>query len=211
MKNIIFVSIALLLIIVNNAYAQQVTGKNGYTWTQVDTSKTGGELKYYVYSEDTTVVQYLPQFEILTLRHFTKKRDQRKYDRLVRNVKKVYPFAKLAGERMKAYAMVMETMSRKERRNLVRSFEEEIQKTHGQDLRKLTPGQGRILLRLIDRETENTSYELIKDLRGAFAAIFWNAAASMFGFDLKSEFSPITNEEDLYIDEICRMIDAGLL
>lgn len=211
MKKILIILAIFNYSLFESGYAQDVGGKTGYTWTKVDTAKTGGEIKYYVYAEDTTIVRYLPQFEILTLRHFIKKRDQRKYDRLVKNVKKVYPFAKLAGERMKAYAMVMESMTRKEHRRLVKSFEDEIQKTHGQDLRKLTPGQGRILLRLIDRETDNTSYELIKDLRGVFAALFWNAAASMFGFDLKEEFSPTTNEEDLYIDEICRMIDAGHL
>lgn len=153
----------------------------------------------------------LPQFEVYSLRTFLKKKDQRKYDRLVRHVKKVYPFAKLAGERMKAYAMVMESMTKKERKNLVRSFEEEIKKTHGQDLRKLTPAQGRILLKLIDRETGNTPYELIEDLRGSFAAIFWQITASFFDFDLKEGFDPKSREEDLYIDEICRMIDAGQL
>ncbi len=191
--------------------SQEVKGKIGITWTPVDTNKTGGEIKYYAYTEDSMLVKYLPQFEVLTLRTFTKKKDQRKYDRLIRHVKKVYPFAKLAGERMKAYSMVMESMSRKERKNLVRSFEEEIKNTHGQDLKKLTPNQGRILLKLIDRETGNTPYQLIEDLRGSFAAIFWQITASFFDFDLKEGFDPQSREEDLYIDEICRMIDAGQL
>lgn len=199
------------LITVNTSISQVVKGKIGTTWTQVDTSKTGGEIKYYAYSEDSMLIKYLPQFEVLTLRTFLKKRDQRKYDKLVRHVKKVYPYAKLAGERMKAYAMVMKSMTRKERKNLVRSFEDEIKKTHGQDLKKLTPGQGRILLKLIDRETGNTPYELIEDLRGKFAAIFWYVTASFFDFDLKQGFDPKGNEEDLYIDEICQMIDAGQL
>ncbi|MCX7744200.1 MAG: DUF4294 domain-containing protein [Flavobacteriales bacterium] len=210
MKHWVFILIILVLPIQQTA-SQVVNGKNGYTWTQVDTSKTGGQIKYYAYTEDSTLVKYLPQFEVLTLRTFVKKKDQRKYDRLVRHVKKVYPFAKLAGERMKAYALTLESLSKKERKNLVRSFEEEIKKTHGQDLKKLTPGQGRILLKLIDRETGNTPYELIEELRGSFAAIFWNITASFFDFDLKEGFDPSTREEDLYIDEICRMIDAGQL
>lgn len=210
MKNWFFIIIVAIFSLQNMA-SQVVKGKTGTTWTQVDTSKTGGEIKYYAYTEDSTLVKYLPQFEVLTLRTFLKKKDQRKYDRLVRHVKKVYPFAKLAGERMKAYAMVMESMTKKERKNLVRSFEEEIKKTHGQDLRKLTPAQGRILLKLIDRETGNTPYELIEDLRGSFAAIFWQITASFFDFDLKEGFDPKSREEDLYIDEICRMIDAGQL
>lgn len=199
------------LITVSTSISQVVKGKAGVSWTQVDTSKTGGKIKYYVYSEDSMLIKYLPQFEVLTLRTFLKKKDQRKYDRLVRHVKKVYPYAKLAGERMKAYAMVMQNMTRKERTNLVRSFEDEIKKTHGQDLKKLTPGQGRILLKLIDRETGNTPYELIEDLRGKFAAIFWYITASFFDFDLKQGFDPKSNQEDLYIDEICQMIDAGQL
>lgn len=206
-----FFILLIFSITASNSISQVVKGKKGVTWTQVDTSKTGGKIKYYAYSQDSILVKYLPQFEVLTLRTFIKKRDQKKYDRLVRNVKKVYPYAKLAGERMKAYAMVMQTMTRKERKNLVRSFEDEIKNTHGQDLKKLTPGQGRILLKLIDRETGNTPYKLIEDLRGSFAAIFWNITASFFDFDLKQGFDPKCNEEDLYIDEICQMIDAGQL
>lgn len=210
MKNWFFIIIVTILPF-QSMVSQVVKGKIGTTWTQIDTSKTGGEIKYYAYTEDSILIKYLPQFEVLTLRTFLKKKDQRKYDKLVRHVKKVYPFAKLAGERMKAYALVMESMTKKERKNLVRSFEEEIKKTHGQDLRKLTPAQGRILLKLIDRETGNTPYELIEDLRGSFAAVFWQITASFFDFDLKEGFDPKSREEDLYIDEICRMIDAGQL
>ncbi len=203
MKNS-FILFSLTFIVVLKTYSQDVVVGRGVFIKGKDTLEI-------IKPNDTLKTILLPQFEVLTLRTFLKKKDQRKYDKLVRNVKKVYPYAKLAGERMKAYAMVMESMTRKERKNLVRSFEEEIKKTHGQDLKKLTPGQGRILLKLIDRETGNTPYELIEDLRGSFAAIFWSITASFFDFDLKEGFDPKSNEEDLYIDEICRMIDAGQL
>lgn len=87
----------------------------------------------------------------------------------------------------------------------------ELKYKHGADLKKLSFTQGRILLKLVDRETSNTPYDIVKDLKGRFQAFFWSGIASLFDYDLKEGFDPVNNKEDLYIDEICKMIDLGLL
>jgi pyruvate dehydrogenase complex dehydrogenase (E1) component len=77
------------------------------------------------------------------------------------------------------------------------------------DLTKLTITQGRLLIKLIDRETGNTSFDLVKELRGSFSAFFWQAIARLFGSNLKSTFDK--DGEDKLIDQILVLIDNGQL
>jgi hypothetical protein len=70
---------------------------------------------------------------------------------------------------------------------------------------------GRILLKLLDRQTEFTSYELLQEMKGGVQAFFWQGVAGMFDYDLKAEFNPQQVNEDKLIDEICRMMDSGKL
>lgn len=164
-----------------------------------------------LYSNDSIAYHViLPELEIPTLRVFSRKKDQRRYDRLVAAVRKTYPLAKAAAERMITYAEVLESGTRKDRKALVREFEREIKEEHGDRLKRMSLTDGRVLLRLLDRETRHTSYDLVAELKGSFQAIFWQGVASFFDYDLKTPFDPENVEEDKYIDEICRMIDAGL-
>ncbi|MDA0930117.1 MAG: DUF4294 domain-containing protein [Bacteroidetes bacterium] len=153
----------------------------------------------------------LPEFEVLELRVFPKKRLQRKYDRLVQRVRRTYPLAKVAGERMKTYARVDATGRRRDRKELIQQFEQELREKYVSQLKRMSFADGRILLKLLDRQTEFTSYELLQEMKGGVQAMFWQGVAGMFDYDLKASFSPADNTEDKLIDEICRMIDSGRL
>ncbi len=153
----------------------------------------------------------LPEFEVLELRVFPKKRLQRKYDRLVERVRRTYPLAKVAGERMKTYARVDATGRRRDRKELIQQFEQELREKYFSQLKRMSFADGRILLKLLDRQTEFTSYELLQEMKGGVQAMFWQGVAGMFDYDLKASFSPANNTEDKLIDEICRMIDSGRL
>jgi hypothetical protein len=153
----------------------------------------------------------LPEFEVLELRVFPKKRLQRKYDRLVQRVRRTYPLAKVAGERMKTYARVDATGRRRDRKELIQQFEQELREKYVSQLKRMSFADGRILLKLLDRQTEFTSYELLQEMKGGVQAMFWQGVAGMFDYDLKASFSPAGNTEDKLIDEICRMIDSGRL
>jgi hypothetical protein len=153
----------------------------------------------------------LPEFEVLELRVFPKKRLQRKYDRLVQRVRRTYPLAKLAGERMKTYARVDATGRRRDRKELIQQFEQELREKYVSQLKRMSFADGRILLKLLDRQTEFTSYELLQEMKGGVQAMFWQGVAGLFDYDLKASFSPADNTEDKLIDEICRMIDSGRL
>ena len=153
----------------------------------------------------------LPEFEVLELRVFPQKRLQRKYDRLVQRVRRTYPLAKVAGERMKTYARVDATGRRRDRKELIQQFEQELREKYVSQLKRMSFADGRILLKLLDRQTEFTSYELLQEMKGGVQAMFWQGVAGMFDYDLKASFSPADNTEDKLIDEICRMIDSGRL
>lgn len=163
------------------------------------------------YTEDSTKISLLNEFKVLSLRTFKKKRRQRYYDWLVKTVKKTYPFAKLAAERMDEYGAAVDTMKKPQLKDLVRSYEDEIKVKHGVTLKKLSIRQGFILLRLLDRETQHTPYAIVKKLKGSFNAFLYQLLAGFFDYDLKQGFDPQNREEDLWIDEICIMIDRGQL
>lgn len=141
---------------------------------------------------------------------FPKKSDFRKYERLVYNLKKVYPYALLVRTRLSQVdAEMTNYKTDRDRREYLKKVEKEVFAEYEGDIRDMTITQGRLLIKLIDRETQNTSYVLIKDYRGKFAAAFWQGIARLFGTNLKEEYDP--KGEDALIESILVEIDAGRL
>ncbi|HKK10421.1 MAG TPA: DUF4294 domain-containing protein [Bacteroidales bacterium] len=137
-------------------------------------------------------------------------RPDRKTRRLIRNVKKAYPYARLASIKLHAYNEKLKAANTdRERRRLMRKAEKELKEQYGDDLKKLTFTQGHILLKLIDRETGETSYELVEELRGKFTAFFWQSFARIFGFNMKRDYDP--DGEDKRIEQIVLLIENGQL
>jgi len=141
---------------------------------------------------------------------FPKKSDFRKYERLVYNLKRVYPYALLVRTRLsQVNAEMTNYKTDKERREYLKKVEKDVFAEYEGDIRDMTITQGRLLIKLIDRETQNTSYVLIKDYRGKFAAAFWQGIARLFGTNLKDVYDP--NGEDSLIESIIVEIEAGRL
>ena len=159
---------------------------------------------------DTIPVILLPELKIFAFKPFANKRVERKTTRLIRNVKRVYPYAKLAGIKLKEYEEILAGVEdKKERRKIMKQAEAELEEEFGDDLRDLTFTQGKILIKLVYRETGSSSYELVAELRGKFRAFFWQTFARIFGFNLKNEYDP--EGEDKEIEFIVQMIEAGQL
>lgn len=139
---------------------------------------------------------------------FLSKGDQRRVTRLMKNVKIVYPFARLAGIKLIEYDSILANApDQKARRKIMKDLEKEIEEEYGQDLRDLTISQGKILIKLVDRETGNSSYDLVSDMRGEFRAVFYQTFARIFGYNLKMKYDP--ENEDREIEMIVRMIESG--
>jgi len=139
---------------------------------------------------------------------FKRKRHRIRYSKLVYNIRKVYPYAKLAAIKLAEYQKVIDTITTKKGRKVfARQAENTLQEEFGQEIRKLTFSQGKILIKLIYRETGNSSYELVRELRGKFTAFIWQTLATLFGYNLKTGYDP--NGEDRQIEEIILLIDEG--
>lgn len=159
---------------------------------------------------DTIPVILLPELKIFSFKPFESRREERKTSKLIRNVKRVYPYAKLAGIKLKEYEEILAGVEdKKERRKIMKEAEAELEEEFGDDLRDLTFTQGKILIKLVYRETGSSSYDLVAELRGKFRAFFWQTFARIFGFNLKNEYDPLG--EDRKIEFIVQMIEAGQL
>jgi hypothetical protein len=134
----------------------------------------------------------------------------RRHARLVYNVRRVYPYALIVRNEVGRVNRLLETMpSKRDQNNFLQQYEKDIFKEYEGDMKKLTFSQGKILIKLIERETQNTSFDLIRQYRGKFSATFWQSIARIFGADLKASYDPAG--EDYLIEQIITEIEAGRL
>lgn len=157
---------------------------------------------------DTIPYISLKEVNIIAFRFIENQRQARKLKKLIRNVKKVYPYAKIAGIKFEEYGALLDTIEdRKKQRRLMKKVENELKAEFGEDLKDLTFSQGKILIKLVDRETGNSSYSIVKELRGGFSAFFYQTFARIFGFNLKTKYDP--EGKDKTIETIVKMIESG--
>ncbi len=134
--------------------------------------------------------------------------DTRKYARLIANIKKVYPIAKEANATLRAMEEHLLTLpTRKEQQAFTKAMEKKLKEKYTPVLKKMTFSQGKILIKLIDRETSRTSYDLVKELRGGFSAFLWQGVARLFGANLKDTYDRYG--EDRTIEILILLYEAG--
>jgi hypothetical protein len=134
----------------------------------------------------------------------------RQYSRLVQRIKKVYPYARKANELLKQYEpQYYNLKTDRERRKLMNEIEDQLLLEYKDDLKKMSISDGRVLIKLIDRETGKTGYTLIKEFRGGFSAVFWQSIARLFKNNLKDQYDP--NGDDRLIEDIVLLIEFGYL
>lgn len=151
----------------------------------------------------------LPTVVIEDKMSFSTRRKLEYWTKLKYNVKKVYPYAILASAKLKEYEIVLKSLkTEKEKKNYMKKAEDELQSQFGPELKNLTYSQGKILIKLIDRETGHTSYELVKQLRGSFSAFMWQSLAVLFGSNLKSEYD--STGEDRLIETAIQQLESGV-
>ena len=178
---------------------------------KVSVPKTGTYAIAKVEDGDTVYYMLIKELVVRTPRKFKSAAEERQFWRLVAHVRKVYPYAKLAGVKLEQLnEKYLSISSEKDRKAYSKKVEEELLAEFEGELRKLTITQGRILMRLVDRETGHTTYEIVKDFRGSVTAIFWQGIARVFGSNLKTNFDP-TKGEDKTIEQIIREIELGSL
>jgi hypothetical protein len=152
----------------------------------------------------------LPEILIYPQTQDMPRKQFRQYTQLELKVKKVYPIAKLAAKKVGEYNKVyLSFKSERERKDYVKKIEKELFAEYEPEIRSMTISQGRILIKLIDRETGQSSFEIIKEFKGGFSAFIWQSVARIFGHNLKSEYDAAN--EDRMIEYIIWQIDQGLI
>jgi hypothetical protein len=160
--------------------------------------------------QDTLPHLDLPVIDVFSKSHFKNKNDEQQYWRMVMRVKKVWPYAKEAARLLQKYEMEVPPDARaRDRRVYVRRAEDELMREYGPTLKKMSISDGRVLIKLIDRETHKISYDLIHDLKGGVSAVFWQGVARIFGNNLKSKYDPYG--EDRQIEQIIQCIEMGII
>ena len=163
-----------------------------------------------IVGNDTIPFFVLPTYYCYPPLKFKNKKEEQFYWRTVRDVKVVLPYVRHIRKVMEKTNEALMSMPDKASRDAyMKNFEKRIYKENETKFKDLTLNQGKLIIRLLDRETNNTSYELIKAYRGSFSAGFWQVFALVLGADLKTKYG--TKEEDTVIERVIVLVEAGQL
>lgn len=159
---------------------------------------------------DTIWTYLMPELPVYKPLVFKSEKERRKYSRLVYNVKRVLPLAKKVNLMLQETYETLETLPTKEAKDAhIKAVERELKKQYTPEMKKLTLTQGKLLIKLVDRECNQSSYEIVKAFLGPARAVFYQIFAWTFKASLKKGYDP--NGEDAQIERIVRQIEVGQL
>lgn len=157
---------------------------------------------YTLFKGDTLMVE-LDEVQIMKKLTFKAYNDKRYYYWFRKKVLKAYPFAKLASERLEVLNQRLDSISSKrKKKKYVKRVQKYMENEFTEQLKKMTRTEGRILIKLIHRETGMITYDLVKDYRSGWKAFWYNTTANLFKLSLKTPYDPITVREDYMIEDI---------
>lgn len=187
------------IFVVGFSFAQEVN---------VPQAKTSYTLRAEVVDNDTVPVVDLYPVYVYTDYIYKNKKQYEQWTRIKYNVKKVYPYAIIAAAKLKEYDVVLEKMPNERlKKAYIRVCEKDLKNEFEDELKDLSINQGRILMKLIDRETGKTTYQIVKEMRGGFEAVMWQAVARIFGNNMKTEYD--ANTEDIMIERAVKLVESG--
>lgn len=143
---------------------------------------------------------------------FKNKKEEEFYWRTVRDVRKTLPYAKLAFSTLcETYEYIQTIPDKKVREAHLKRLEKDIFNRYKPVIKGFTKGQGKVLLKLINRETDQSSFNIVKAFLGTFRAGFWQTFGRFFGMNMKMKFEPKKNHDDAIIDRVATLIEQGSL
>lgn len=161
---------------------------------------------------DTCRLTYIRDIYVFPPLKFKNKKEERFYWRTVRDVRKTLPYAKMAFATLcETYEYIQTIPDKKERERHLKTLEHDIFEQYKPVVKNMTKSQGKMLLKLINRETDQTSYSIVKAFLGSFRAGFWQTFGRFFGMNLRSGFRPEKNREDAIIERVALLIEQGAL
>ena len=160
------------------------------------------------FAGDSLIHINLRSFEIVRPFVFKNSRQEKKYDQLVIDVKKTYPLSCIVSSELKLVNSELDSIykDQKSRKKYIKWYQDYVYKTYVDSVKSLNVRQGKLLLKLICRETGKSPFVLIKEYRGGLNAFFWQSMAFLVGANLKSEYDPV---EDAMVENIILRYKSG--
>lgn len=186
----------ILIFSVLQIFAQQKVAEKGYLLPAV------------IVDGDTLALVKLPKVYVFPKLKFVTQDEYNKYKKLVRDVKKVYPYVMIAKNTFDEVQMIMDTLpNKKAQKKYIKQKEDEMLDLYARELMKLTFRQGQILIKLVNRELKQSPFEILRDLRGGVKAAMYQSMAKVFGEDLKNTYD--ASGEDKMIERIVLLLEQG--
>lgn len=161
---------------------------------------------------DTCRLTYIREIVVFPPLKFKNKKEEQFYWRTVRDVRKTLPYAKLAFATLcETYEYIQTIPDKKERERHLKALEKDIFQQYKPVVKKMTKTQGKVMLKLINRETDQTGFNIVKAFLGSFRAGFWQTFGRFFGINMRVGFHPEKNKEDAIIDRVATLIEQGAL
>ena len=170
--------------------------------------------KYHMVTEegDTVLMLVMNPVTVFPPLKFKNKKQEQFYWRTVRDVKKTLPYAKLiCATLLETYEYIETFPTQKEREEYLKRMEKEVFEQYKPVLKQFTRSQARLLVKLIQRETNQSGYDILKALLGSFRAGFWQTFGRLFGVNLKGQYRPDSNSDDAIIERVCVAVEMGVL
>ena len=161
---------------------------------------------------DTCRLTYIHEIVVYPPLKFKNKKEEKFYWKTVRDVRKTLPYAKLCyGTLVETYEYIQTIPDPKRREAHLKRLEKDIFDRYKPVVKTMTKSQGKVLLKLINRETDQSSYNIVKAFLGSFRAGFWQTFGRFFGMNMKTGFHPEKNREDAIIERVATLIEQGAL
>lgn len=168
------------------------------------------EIVTFAYVDGKDTIPVIKLREIYIYPEYRSKKDKERYAKLVRDVKRTLPYAKMVYSTLiETYEYIETLPTEKEKQAHLKRMEKELFQEYKPELKKLTLSQGKLLIKLIDRECNQSSYNLVKAFLGSFRAGFWNLFAGMFGASLKTQYDP--KGKDAMTERVVILVENGLI
>ena len=195
--------------IVTYAYNKKNFSDDSNLETYTDTSSQGAVMEMLVIDGDTSYIYNMQTFAVVDLKPYGDPVKDKLFRKLRYHVKKVYPYARIAADKLNLYEKQLVGVTSKSKRRKIMKKREKVLKEEFEDVIKtMSKTSGRVLIKLIDRETGQSTYEIIKEMRGGFKAWTYQGVGMFYGADLKQRFNPKTNEEDEMIERVVQSLIA---
>ena len=196
-------SLFLPVVLMQNLYAQV----SDFDFTKPP--EKGTRHRAEVMEGDTIPVVDLSTVYVYGTYEYKTHKQYEQWTRIKYNVKKVYPYAIIASAKLKEYDRALMKIENEHLKKLfIKACEKDLREQFENDLRSLTISQGKMLMKLIDRETGKTTYEVVKQMRGNFQANMWQAVARVFGHNMKVEYDAVN--EDILIERAIKVVESGI-